>query len=146
MRDVLQLAKAVADALKGELHAVHAYDPHPAPRGDSADTGLSPSAEAAGARLDRAVKSLNLSQPDRHLEAGQPSDAVSRVAHNIQADIVVIGEMSRSGIRRALVGNTAEELLDRVPGDLLVVKPRQFTCPVRLESRGTRLVSLLPLG
>ncbi len=32
----------------------------------------------------------------------------------------------RSGLKRLVLGNTAETLLDRLPCNLLVVKPRRF--------------------
>jgi len=135
--DILQLATAMADALRGEVHAIHAYDPTPGRLSDVL---------GADARLDRAVQACHLLQVHRHVEAGTPCEAVCRVAREIRADIVVVGEMSRSGLQRALIGNTAEQLLNSVPCDLLVVKPGRFHCPVQLESRGTRVVTLLPLG
>jgi hypothetical protein len=52
----------------------------------------------------------------------------------------------RDGGQPALIGITAAQLLDCVPCDLLIVKPRQFSCPVRPESRGTRFVTVLPWG
>jgi universal stress protein E len=39
------------------------------------------------------------------------------------ADVVVIGAVSRSGLKRIALGSTAERVLDFVPSDLLIVKP-----------------------
>ncbi len=46
---------------------------------------------------------------------------LSKPAKNINADIVVIGSVGRSGISGALIGNTAEKILDEVTADVLVV-------------------------
>jgi len=41
----------------------------------------------------------------------------------------VIGAISRSRLESALIGHTAERLLDHVPCDLLIVKPDGFVDP-----------------
>jgi universal stress protein E len=59
---------------------------------------------------------------------------------------VVAGAVSRSGLKRAFIGNTAERLLDDLPCDLLIVKPAQFPSAVARTPRGARLVTGEPLG
>jgi universal stress protein E len=38
-------------------------------------------------------------------------------------DILVVGAVSRSRLLEAVLGSTAERLLDRIPSDLLAVRP-----------------------
>ena len=45
---------------------------------------------------------------------GQPAETRSTV--------VVMGALARSGLKRLLIGNTAERVLDRPPSDLLVIQ------------------------
>jgi universal stress protein E len=42
---------------------------------------------------------------------------------DIGADLVVMGAVSRSGLKRLALGSTAERVLDFLPCDVLVVKP-----------------------
>jgi len=141
--DILQAGAAVADALKGQLHAVHACRPPVAHRSGTRRDEIS---EDAVARFNQALDSHSVLPGRRHLEVGPPCDAVWRVARSIGADIVVAGAISRSGLKRAAFGNTAELLLDCLPCDLLVVKPTDFKCPVSPESRGGRFTTVEPLG
>jgi hypothetical protein len=52
-----------------------------------------------------------------------------------------MGAVSRSGLKRIFIGNTAQRLLDLLPCDILVVKPRQFRARVSRNARGVRLVA-----
>jgi hypothetical protein len=42
-----------------------------------------------------------------------PIDAIPRVARQARSAIVVLGAISRSGLKRLFIGNTAERLLPR---------------------------------
>jgi universal stress protein E len=41
----------------------------------------------------------------------------------MRASLVVMGAISRSGLKRIFIGNTAEQVLDSLRCDLLIVKP-----------------------
>ena len=148
--DILRLAATVADALKGQLHAVHAYHASSAQRRGSmpaaASSRLRAAQQAAAARFGRALRSHRVLAARRHLEVGPPGDAVWRVTRDIHAHIVVAGTISRSGLKRAFIGNTAGLLLDSLPCDLMVVKPGSFKCPVSRKIRGARFITPQPLG
>lgn len=128
--EIVEAGSAVSNALAGKLHAVHAY------------------AVGAGARagFDEALRSAAVAADCRHLVPGEPTRAVRDVARRLRADIVVAGAVSRSGLRRALIGNTAEELLDCLRCDLLIVKPAEFASRVPRAARGPRLLAVEPLG
>ena len=44
-----------------------------------------------------------------------------QVADDIEADLILIGTVGRSGIKGTIVGNTSERLLDHTASDLLVL-------------------------
>jgi universal stress protein E len=52
-----------------------------------------------------------------------------------------MGAISRSGLKRLFIGNTAERILDDLTCDVLVVKPRGFVSKVSPASRGVRLLT-----
>ena len=148
--EILQVGTTIVDALKGRLHAVHAYhrplaQRRGSKRGDIASY-LHASRQDAATHFNAALDLHNVLPARRHLEGGPPCDVVWRLARDIKADIVVAGAISRSGVKRAVFGNTAELLLDCLPCDLLVVKPTHFKCPVSPESRGGRFTPVEPLG
>lgn len=69
-------------------------------------------------------------EPSRYLVRGEPASAIVAMAENIGADLVVIGTVARTGLPGLVIGNTAESLLSRVDGELLVVKPQGFVSPL----------------
>ena len=54
---------------------------------------------------------------------GPPWLALADCADDPRADLLVLGSVQRSGLERALIGSTAERILDQARCDLLVVKP-----------------------
>jgi universal stress protein E len=82
----------------------------------------------------------------RHLVGRHPTDAIVEVARETGSGIVVMGAMSRSGLRRLVIGNTAERVLDQLACDVLIVKPKQFRCRITRAVRGPQLVAPPPPG
>jgi universal stress protein E len=77
-----------------------------------------------------------------HVVEGSARDALPVAARSLKADIVVMGAISRSGLKRIFIGNTAEAVLDALPCDVLVVKPGSFKTKVPRRSRGAQLIAL----
>jgi universal stress protein E len=146
--DILDESQALATALGGKLHAVHAY-PNVVMPVDR--IGMMP--PDVSARIDQQleadarrafVKELadrNIPAARRHLKGGQPAVVVPRVARKHRAAIVVMGAVSRSGLKRLVIGNVAEQVLDALPCDVLVLKPTSFKPRVGRGARGVRLVA-----
>ena len=61
------------------------------------------------------------------------NDAIRDLAEHLQAGIVVLGTVGRTGISAAFLGNTAEQVIDHLRCDLLVIKPDQYQTPVELD-------------
>lgn len=58
----------------------------------------------------------------RVLEQGPPEALLSDYVANAEVDLVVMGSQGRSGLARALIGSTAENLLHTLDCDTLVVR------------------------
>ena len=67
-----------------------------------------------------------------HLLHGDPSLVIPRFAKEAAIDVIVLGTIARSGVAGALLGNTAEAILDQVECSILAVKPADFVTPVSL--------------
>ena len=86
-------------------------------------------------RLSQFVSELDDSQVERftprvEILRGQPIDVISRRVGDLDADLLCLGTASRSGLKALLVGNTAEEILQRVNCAVGVIKPEGFESPV----------------
>ncbi len=143
--DILAYGSALASALDGQLHAVHAFNPVP---DMAAGEIIIPErlAEAedqayvhARAVVDPLLDQAGVSQNRRHIEEGFTIDVIENVVRATQAQLLVMGAVSRSGLRGLLIGNTAERMLDRLVCDMLVVKPAQFNHPVSHIPRGVQM-------
>jgi universal stress protein E len=146
--EILSAGSLIAGALKGTLHAIHAYVPLPVlafPYGaiseDAVQRLQANSAQVAGRKLARELKKTRVPQARRHLVGRHPADAISQVAEKTRSSLVVMGAIARSGLKRLLIGNTAERVLDRLACDVLVVKPKQLRKHIPPKRRGARYVS-----
>jgi len=65
----------------------------------------------------------------RHLYQGLAHDSLQKAAAEHAADFVVMGAVARRGLKRLFIGSTAERVLDRLPCDLVIIKPLEFEVP-----------------
>ena len=145
-REILKAGTIVSAALHGTLHAMHAYTAPPLitpPHGIiDADTAAVMEADAAAEakqRLERALRSTGIGQSHRHLVRRNPIDAIAQTAEKLSPAVVVMGAISRSGLKRLIIGNTAERVLDFLECDVLIVKPQRFHNRVPRARRGALL-------
>jgi universal stress protein E len=131
--EILRTGDSFRKALRGTLHAVHAYVPTPSDAKPSelldpdATKILQVRAEQhARARLQPLMKKVKIRPGSRHLVGEHPINAIPRLARRLDSQIVVMGAISRSGLKRIFIGNTAERILDSLDCDVLVVKPPGF--------------------
>lgn len=148
-REILGCASQIAEALQGSLHTVFAYDPVPV-AGMESGLPLGGTMEAIAAAMEARARKLfasvlngaSVPESRRHLVPQHPIDAIEGAAAKIGCGIVVMGAISRSGLKRLVLGNTAERVFDDLHCDLLVVKPKRFTSRVPLARRGPQLMTL----
>lgn len=150
-QQILRLGGTVARALRGALHAGYAYVPLPLTAfsggalSDKAVVGLETrSARDARAKLQRTVRAAGVPRSRQHILGRHPIDAITELARSTRSAIVVMGAISRSGLKRLLVGNTAERVLDRLGCDVLIVKPAGLVKPPPRARRGARRFGVQP--
>ncbi|MEW8084656.1 MAG: universal stress protein [Candidatus Thiodiazotropha endolucinida] len=66
-----------------------------------------------------------------HLIKGEASTVIHQISDRLNADLIVMGTLGRSGIPGLFIGNTAEEVLQNTRASILAVKPPSFVSPVR---------------
>ena len=72
---------------------------------------------------DRAklLRDTNTKQENLHIKQGGPRAIISEVATEIEADIVVIGTLARSGIMAAMRGNKSERIIRELKCDVMIL-------------------------
>ncbi|MEP7242091.1 MAG: universal stress protein [Gammaproteobacteria bacterium] len=145
--EILSAAALVKRTLRGTLHAVHAYVPVPndAKPSELLDPDATRTLDArarthARQRLQPLLKKVTVPPGQRHLVGQHPINAIPDLAREIGCAILVMGAISRSGLKRLFIGNTAERILDEVGCDVLVVKAPGFASRIPYAERGTRVV------
>ena len=71
-----------------------------------------------------------LTQQDCVVKEGLPEDVIPFIAKEKDAELVGIGTVGRTGLSAALVGNTAEHVIDSLDCDVLALKPDGYKSPL----------------
>lgn len=132
---LLDTARALADVTGARVQAVHCYNP--LPHTLAFDTGLVANYDSYAAEIHQQhadafgdfATANGLSAEQQHLLRGYPEQSIPEFAEKDGVDLLVLGAISRSRLENALVGHTAERLLDEVPCDMLIIKPDGFVDP-----------------
>ena len=133
---ILRTANGLAKALGGKVHVFHGFDIAPA-LAMSSDSMAMPTAppvrELADAmRIEHtdAVKELcarhGIPAERIHVQEGGTRELLMTLTEQLSADVLIMGAVSRSGLKGLFLGNTAEDVLDHLACDLLIVKPDGF--------------------
>lgn len=101
---IISFAQQFTDAYGSDAHIVTAYQ----------DRNHVP--EAA-----ELAEFCGVSRDYVHISEGKPAEVIRKTANEIEADLILIGTVGRSGIKGTIVGNTSERLLDHTQSDLLVL-------------------------
>lgn len=130
---IVDAARTMAELQQVSLHSVHAYQPLMDFVGGPpfAPVAIPVSARDEGAQtamIGRHFKAFNtahrIAQRQSHLEMGDPAYVLPTIARSLKAQMVVMGAVARSRIDRLFVGSTAEQVLDALPCDVLIIKPK----------------------
>jgi universal stress protein E len=150
---IVAKGKQLTKAMSGTLHLMHATYPSAFgltlgdPAIDAETLAATYEQQKEKARKDFAAfaEGAKVPRKRRHVIDRDPASGIAAVAKVMKADVVVMGAVSRSGIKRLLIGNTAEKVLGSIPCDVLVVKPAHFEKRVETASRGIRVVAPQPI-
>ena len=132
---VMEQATRLASILEAPLHLVYAYSrliiANPVPTADPLAYQIMRDKYASEHAAVIAVASLYDIPDERvHLREGTAADVVTACAEEVDAGVVVLGTVARSGASGLFVGNTAESVLEKTKKDVFVVKQASFTTPV----------------
>ena len=150
-RQILELASSLVLSDFAELHLVHAWEPVMENLMRVFSSDLSEEQIAANVARERRERLARLEcltgrlrdwlgaeayeylSPRLHLRQGNPRKEIPALARQIEADLVVMGTVARTGIPGFIIGNTAETILNQIDCAVLAIKPPGFITPVTLE-------------
>lgn len=135
---VTQTAHVMAGLLKANVHLVNSFPGTPVniaieiPEFDPQGYN-----ESVKAYHDKCMSShahdYQVAVENCHVREGLPEDVIPAIAKDIDAELVIIGTIGRQGISAALIGNTAEHVIDMLDCDVLALKPEGFVSPIMIE-------------
>jgi len=146
-RQILEMAGSLAFAELAEFHVVHACKVI----GESSMRGafmhmpeeqiivyINEVMRQCQGRLDALLRdlgqdALDYPNPQTHLVKGEAHREILALAKDIDADLIVMGTVGRTGLPGFFIGNTAETILNQIDCSVLAIKPPNFITPVTLE-------------
>lgn len=150
-RQILEMASSLALSDFAELHIVHAWELITDSAIYNAFTYTTEEKHAAyveqarqhyATSLDELMRevtddlgghdALDYIKPQTHLVKGSANKEIPALAKQIEADLIVMGTVARTGVPGFIMGNTAETILNQINCSVLAVKPPGFITPVTL--------------
>lgn len=119
----LELASVLARDTGAKILIVHIEEPPVAYGGGEMYYGLP---EPDPEQLKKMLSSVKPSDPniafEQRLLTGEPANALTRLAKDEEADLIVMGTHGRTGLFRLLMGSVAEAVVRRAPCPVLTYK------------------------
>lgn len=132
---IIDSAKAISGATKGEVHLFHTYESIVGVGREATKTfrpiklpvdELSKKIRAEHReQLDALARANDIAAKHVHQLPGNPRDVLPGFVRRQKADLVVMGALARWGLKRMVIGSTAEKVLDHLPCDILIVRLSQ---------------------
>jgi universal stress protein E len=124
---ILQIATDIAELTEGQTYVVHSYSQIPL-----SGKYLKQAKEEHHRAFESLLEDFNIPESRRYLTEEAPEYALSEIGKASEADVIVMGAISRSILSDVFIGNTTEKVLDFLDCDVLIVKPNEFETPVKL--------------
>lgn len=130
-REAIRQAAALAQMSGASLEVVSAYEPVPARRSQEESSGapgdvaheFGPREEVNfaldGAASIAAEFDVSVS---RHPMDGDPADAILKVAEDVDADLIVVGNKGMTGARRFLLGSVPNKVSHHAPCSVFIAR------------------------
>ena len=127
--NLINVAKLLGEELSMQTYFVHSYNPLPrslvfeAELVVSYDSYLENTEQRHKQAFNDLLGQYDISNEQQFLLRGVTEEAVPQFVKNKNVNLLVMGAISRGNIENALIGNTAERVLENSDCDLLIIKP-----------------------
>jgi len=144
---LLKIAQSFAQGCRAAVHLVHFYMPLlPISAGLMVDPTPLPleiqqqHTHRIKKAFQRLIQKAKLGPRHAHLREGTAVDDLPDFVKKTKTNLLVMGAVSRSTMKRLFIGATAETVIDALECDVLIVKPEDFKSPVPKKSPHPALV------
>jgi universal stress protein E len=126
--ELLATGLYLQERLHGELHVVHAYSalsylPAPLLEGAAVPVGDAAASHAYHkSGLEQLMQGYGVPSANVHLLEGMPREALPSFGREVNANLTIMGAVSRGRLQRLVIGSTAEAVLDQLNSDVLILK------------------------
>jgi universal stress protein E len=140
---LLALSSSLADAYSAELHIISCWDfaledslqfaPWIEIERDVMLKNVTEARMLHHAALENLLSQSGISEKMQlHHVRGRPDKIIPKMIEDKKIDILVMGTLARTGIPGFIIGNTAENILQKISCSLIALKPSGFTSPVKV--------------
>jgi len=122
--DALQYALDMAQHYDAQLILLHVVEPYHADMLMDTTEIQRKAHSAAHERLTKLTEATVKAWPrtGRELRAGHPATTITALAKRTNADLIVMGTHGYTGLKHAVIGSVAEQVVRRAPCPVLVVR------------------------
>jgi len=127
-QQIISKAKETADTYEAKLYLISAIEPLLQVHGDvlsayGAYSSIDKEAkEEVKERLKAICKDIGISSKNCFVPIGNPANEIKRRAFELKSDLIVIGTHGRKGIKKLLLGSTANSVLNGTKTDVQIIK------------------------
>jgi universal stress protein E len=132
---ITKQAKNIAQLITANVHLVNSYPGTPVniaieiPEFDASEYNSAMQVHHKEA-MNKHANSFDIPLDNTYVEEGLPEMVIEQTALTIDAELVILGTVGRTGISAALIGNTAEHVIDQLNCDVLALKPDGYISPM----------------
>jgi len=127
---ILNVSEQIKQWLGGDVHVIHSYSQIPL-----SGTYLKDAEKEHRGAFRNLLAEFDITTSHQHLIAEAPEFALQKMEQELQADVVIMGGISRSFVSDIFIGNTTEKVLDYIECDVLVLKPDGFISPLNKDRK-----------
>ena len=134
-RRIIEHAEAMGNILNASLHLANSYPGAPVNVAvEIPEFDVTQYTEELQKHHQNNMRKLghehHIPEQQQHVVQGLPEQVIPELSEKLDAELVVMGTIGRTGITAALLGNTAEHVLEQLNCDVLAVKPEDFVSPL----------------
>jgi universal stress protein E len=128
--NILEYSKMLAHVTNTQLHSVNTFETPS--MGPTMDVGWANidfksirvhTSNAHKNKMQTLLKEHDLLNNPFHVAEGRADITIPKIASEIDAQLLILGTVGRTGISGAFIGNTAEHVLANMSCDILTLKP-----------------------
>jgi universal stress protein E len=140
---ILELADSIARLEGAELHVIHTWELY-------SEVILRSKSRLSDREVDNVVRETEkkhrylleelldehtpkIPKKQVHFLRGDAGELIPGIAKKKRIELIVMGTVGRTGINGLLIGNTAEEILQKVNCSVLTVKPDNYVSPIKID-------------